>query len=63
MKARESRLNNLLEIRNQKFVIPVFQRKYSWTEKQCQTLWDDIISLSERGADAEQYPGKYCRIL
>ena len=57
MKARESRLNNLLEIRNQKFVIPVFQRKYSWTEKQCQTLWDDIISLSERGADAGHFIG------
>ena len=57
MKARESRLNNLLEIRNQKFVIPVFQRKYSWTEKQCQTLWDDILKLSDRGIDAGHFIG------
>ncbi len=25
------------------FVIPIYQRTYSWTEKQCNQLWDDII--------------------
>lgn len=39
MKARETRLNELLQNPSQKFVIPVFQRKYSWTEKQCRMLW------------------------
>ena len=30
------------------FVIPVFQRDYSWSEDQCQQLWDDIVRV---GAD------------
>lgn len=25
------------------FVIPIYQRVYSWEEKQCKQLWDDII--------------------
>ena len=25
------------------FVIPIYQRTYSWTEKECHQLWDDII--------------------
>jgi uncharacterized protein with ParB-like and HNH nuclease domain/predicted transport protein len=35
------------------FVIPVFQRDYSWTEAECEQLWRDITSIardtSERG--------------
>lgn len=25
------------------FAIPIYQRSYSWTEKQCSQLWDDIL--------------------
>ena len=25
------------------FIIPIYQRTYSWTEKQCQQLWEDIL--------------------
>ncbi len=25
------------------FVIPIYQRTYSWTEKECRQLWDDIL--------------------
>lgn len=25
------------------FVIPIYQRTYSWTEKQCKQLWADIV--------------------
>lgn len=46
MKAREAKLNTLLMETNRKFSIPIFQRKYSWSEKQCQTLWNDILKLS-----------------
>ena len=28
------------------FVIPVFQRDYSWTETQCEQLWQDVISVA-----------------
>lgn len=27
------------------FVIPVFQRDYSWSETQCEQLWDDILRV------------------
>ncbi|GAA9975191.1 hypothetical protein VN0949_12580 [Helicobacter pylori] len=32
---------------NQKnqFVIPIYQRLYSWEKEQCQQLWDDIIKI------------------
>lgn len=29
------------------FVIPVFQRDYSWTETQCEQLWKDVIGVAE----------------
>ena len=25
------------------FIIPIYQRTYSWTKPQCEQLWDDII--------------------
>lgn len=34
-----------LEGSGKKFVIPVYQRDYSWTKKQCNKLWDDIKDL------------------
>lgn len=29
------------------FVIPVFQRDYSWTETQCEQLWNDILRIGD----------------
>ena len=37
--------------------IPIYQRKYSWTEKQCSTLWDDILRLSERSTNSGHFIG------
>ena len=42
MKASEAKLLKLLQTSPQ-FVIPIYQRTYSWDEKQCQQLWDDIV--------------------
>ncbi|WP_071189495.1 DUF262 domain-containing protein [Trichormus sp. NMC-1] len=44
MKASETTLRNLLEGGKQ-FQIPLFQRPYSWEEKNWQTLWDDLMNL------------------
>ena len=30
----------------QQFFIPIYQRTYSWTEKQCEQLWNDIASAA-----------------
>jgi putative SOS response-associated peptidase YedK len=29
------------------FIVPVFQRDYSWETKQCQQLWKDIVQAAE----------------
>ncbi len=42
MQAQEARLRKLIEGGTQ-YVVPLFQRPYSWSEKQWKTLWDDVI--------------------
>lgn len=41
MKATEAGLLQFLKA-TQRFVIPIYQRTYSWTEKECSQLWDDV---------------------
>ncbi|AGT73795.1 hypothetical protein HPSA20_0557 [Helicobacter pylori SouthAfrica20] len=33
------------ENQNNQFVIPIYQRLYSWEKKQCEQLWDDILKV------------------
>ncbi len=33
------------ESQNNQFVIPIYQRVYSWKKEQCEQLWDDIIKI------------------
>jgi len=47
MKATEAKLLDFLR-KSPQFVIPIYQRTYSWTEKECRQLWDDIL---RSGAD------------
>ena len=42
MKASEAKLLEFLK-KSSQFVIPIYQRSYSWEEKQCRQLWDDIL--------------------
>ena len=42
MKATEAKLLGFLQ-KSPQFVIPIYQRTYSWTDKQCRQLWDDIL--------------------
>ena len=46
MKATETQLVKFLQGTKQ-FVIPIYQRTYSWTEKQCEQLWNDVIQVSK----------------
>ena len=42
MKATEANLLQFLK-KSPQFVIPIYKRTYSWTEKECQQLWNDIM--------------------
>ncbi len=46
MKAKEATLLKFFEEnQNNQFVIPIYQRLYSWKKEQCEQLWDDIIKV------------------
>lgn len=42
MKATEANLLKFLR-KSPQFVIPIYQRNYSWTEEQCRQLWTDLL--------------------
>jgi len=42
MKATEANLLNFLK-KSPQFVIPIYQRTYSWLESECLQLWNDIL--------------------
>lgn len=42
MKASEAKLNDLIKKNDIQFVIPVYQRNYDWTIKECKVLLNDI---------------------
>lgn len=39
------------------FIVPVFQRDYSWTEVHCEQLWQDILQISEDPSEREHFLG------
>lgn len=43
--AEQKTINELLGKRGIKFLIPDYQRPYSWEREQCETLWDDITTF------------------
>ncbi|MCQ2715212.1 DUF262 and DUF1524 domain-containing protein [Helicobacter pylori] len=46
MKAKEATLLGFFEKnQNNQFVIPIYQRVYSWEKEHCKQLWDDIIKI------------------
>ncbi|WP_251159383.1 DUF262 domain-containing protein [Caniella muris] len=47
MKGRDMMMYEVM--RKAEFVVPVYQRNYDWTEKQCGRLFDDLENLVARG--------------
>ncbi len=48
MKAGDIKLLDFIsKSQERQFVIPIYQRLYSWEKKQCEQLWDDIIKAGE----------------
>lgn len=48
MKATDAKLLEFLKSAPQ-FVIPIYQRTYSWTERECRQLWDDVRRAGRSG--------------
>ncbi|WP_017305920.1 DUF262 domain-containing protein [Spirulina subsalsa] len=47
MKASETKLLAFIK-KSPQFVIPIYQRTYSWTEKECRELWNDILRTGSK---------------
>ena len=56
MKANEAELLGFLKNSTQ-FVIPIYQRTYSWTEAQCLQLWDDILRVGSGASEHSHFIG------
>ena len=56
MKATEAKLLSFLQ-KSPQFVIPIYQRTYSWTDKQCRQLWDDILRAGSSDTIAVHFIG------
>ena len=56
MKATEAKLLDFLK-RSPQFVIPIYQRTYSWTEREVRQLWDDILRAGENDEISAHFIG------
>ena len=45
MKGSETRLVAYMQGTNNRFVIPVYQRSYTWKTENCKQLFDDLIKV------------------
>ncbi len=56
MKASEANFLKFLK-QSPQFVIPIYQRTYSWTERECRQLWDDILRTGRNDHIAAHFVG------
>ena len=55
----EAKATNLMKFLGKpiQFVIPIYQRKYSWDIKQCQQLWNDIVKVASEDSTDGHFMG------
>ena len=56
MKATEAKFLAFLK-NSPQFVIPIYQRTYSWTERECWQLWDDILRTGRNDKISAHFVG------
>lgn len=56
MKAVDSHLLTLLKASSQ-FIVPIYQRLYSWTEAECAQLWDDVVRAGSKPTLGAHFTG------
>ena len=57
MQAHKEPITNILGGNNRQFVIPVFQRDYSWTREDCKKLWNDILRAGAQEVHGDHFTG------
>jgi uncharacterized protein with ParB-like and HNH nuclease domain/predicted transport protein len=61
MKANETKLLNFLQSSKQ-YVIPIYQRTYSWLESECDQLWQDILRAGRNDQQFVHFVGSVVHI-
>ena len=56
MKATEAKLLEFFK-KSPQFVIPIYQRTYSWGERECCQLWDDILRTGRNDKVSAHFVG------
>lgn len=56
MKATEAKFLDFIK-KSPQFVIPIYQRTYSWTERECRQLWEDILRTGGNDAVSAHFVG------
>ncbi len=56
MKATQAKFLDFIR-KSPQFVIPIYQRTYSWTERECRQLWEDILRTGANEAVSAHFIG------
>ena len=56
MKATETKLLDFLK-KSPQFTVPIYQRTYSWTKRECKQLWDDVLRTGSNDAISAHFLG------
>lgn len=56
MKAKEAHFLEFLK-KSTQFVTPIYQRTYSWTERECRQIWDDIMRTGRTNTTSAHFIG------
>ena len=56
MKATETKLLNFLK-KSPQFTIPIYQRTYSWTNRECKQFWNDILRTGKKDSIPSHFIG------
>lgn len=51
----QKNIKDLFTEKNTDFLIPDYQRPYAWSEKECQTLWDDLFIFAFPENDCDKF--------
>jgi len=54
MKAINATPNEIRKIFTESYIIPDFQRPYTWEKEHCHTLWEDVVDFYNGGTDDDE---------